>query len=195
MKLFYLILLLVLFQDIAGLKAQTDLRFEYLSEQDGLSHNRILSIHQDREGFIWFGTWEGLNKFDGYTFTVFQPDPNNALQTLSHNVISDIAEDKDGLLWLATRGGGLNLIDKRSGKVTTYLLDSTGAHYWNALVDIFEDSRGDLWISGAGGLARFDLRSRTFTRYPSPEEETMIVSVAEDPMEAMGCFHRKIVSF
>jgi ligand-binding sensor domain-containing protein len=182
MKFFCTILFLVLLQDLVCLKAQTHLGFEHISEQDGLSHNRILSIHQDREGFIWFGTWEGLNRFDGYTFTVFQPDPDKTLETLSHNVISDMAEDKNGLLWLATRGGGLNHIDKRSGKVTTYLLDSIGDHYWNALVDIFEDCRGDLWISGAGGLARFDLSSRTFTRYPSPEEETMIVSVTEDPL-------------
>ncbi|CAN5392749.1 two-component regulator propeller domain-containing protein [soil metagenome] len=157
-----------------------NIKFEHLTEKDGLSNNGVLSIYEDREGFIWFGTWNGLNKFDGYNFTVFQPDPGNARQTLSHNTISDIAEDKDGLLWLATRGGGLNLIDKRTGIVTTYLLDSTGAHYWNALADIYEDSRGDFWISGAGGLARFDLSSRTFTRYASPEKASMIVSVAED---------------
>ncbi len=157
-----------------------DLKFEYLSERDGLSNNAVLSIHQDREGFLWFGTWGGLNKFDGYSFTVFQPDPNKAHQTLSHTTISDIAEDQKGQLWLATRGGGLNLIDKRSGEVTTYLLDTTGVPYWNALNDIYEDSRGDFWISGAGGLARFDLHSRTFTRYASPEEDRMIVSVAED---------------
>lgn len=180
MKPFYPTLFLVMLVDIVGIIAQTDMRFEYLSELDGLSNNRILSIHEDKEGFIWFGTWEGLNKYDGYDFTVYQPDPNNALQTLSHNIISDIVEDKEGLLWLATRGGGLNHIDKRSGIVTTYLLDSTGAHYWNALVDIFEDKKGDLWISGAGGLARFDVNSRNFTRFPSPEAESMIVSVVED---------------
>src|SRR5690606_17718517 len=111
MKFFFPILLLVFLLHIACLRAQTGLGFELLSETDGLSHNRILSIHQDREGFIWFGTWEGLNRFDGYTFTVFQPDPDKPLETLSHNVISDIAEDKDGQLWLATRGGGLNHID------------------------------------------------------------------------------------
>ncbi len=182
MKLFFCFFICLFWVIIIGLQAQTDLRFEYLSEQDGLSNNRILSIHQDREGFIWFGTWEGLNKFDGYTFTVFQPDSHNPTQTLSHNVISDIVEDRNGLLWLATRGGGLNHIDKRSGKVTTYLLDSTGDHYWNALVDIYADRKGDFWICSAGGLAMFDLRSRTFTRFPSPEEKTMIVSVAEDPM-------------
>jgi ligand-binding sensor domain-containing protein len=156
-------------------------RFEHLFERDGLSNNAVLSIHQDREGFIWFGTWEGLNKFDGYNFTVFQPDPNNAEQTLSHNTISDIEEDNAGNLWLATRGGGLNQLDKSSGKVTTYLLDSSRNHYWNALVDIYQDSRGDFWISSAGGLAKFDLRTKTFTRYASPEEKSMIVSVAEDP--------------
>uniref|UniRef100_UPI00359403C0 two-component regulator propeller domain-containing protein n=1 Tax=Aquiflexum sp. TaxID=1872584 RepID=UPI00359403C0 len=182
MKFSSLFLLLVLLPYLSCLKAQTDWSFEHLSEQDGLSHNRILSIYQDREGFIWFGTWEGLNRFDGYTFTVFQPDPDKASKTLSHNVISDITEDRDGQLWLASRGGGLNHIDKRSGKVTTYLLDSIGDHYWNALTDIFIDSNGDFWVSGAGGLAKFELGNRTFTCFPSPEEETMIVSVAEDPM-------------
>lgn len=193
----WIIILLLLLNIWSTLCAQVEnLQFEHLSEKDGLSNNGVLSIHQDREGFIWFGTWEGLNKFDGYTFTVYQPDPNNPRQTLSHNTISDIAEDKDGFLWVATRGGGLNLIDKRSRKVTTYLLDSTGAHYWNALADIYEDRRGDFWICGAGGLAKFDLPSRTFTRYTSPEEESMIVSVAEDPMGRLwAASTRKLYQF
>jgi ligand-binding sensor domain-containing protein len=64
---------------------QVNIRFESITVRQGLSNNLVWTIYQDREGFMWFGTEEVLNKYDGYSFTVFQPDPANAQHTLKHN--------------------------------------------------------------------------------------------------------------
>jgi ligand-binding sensor domain-containing protein len=93
------------------LLAQQGLRFEHLSERDGLSQNMVQSIYQDQEGFLWFGTYDGLNKYDGYTFSVFNTDPHDPLHTLTSNRVTDMLEDREGRFWVATYTG-LDLLDK-----------------------------------------------------------------------------------
>ncbi|MEO5977154.1 MAG: two-component regulator propeller domain-containing protein, partial [Chryseolinea sp.] len=88
-----------------------DLQFEQLSTEDGLSQSNVICILQDSRGFMWFGTRNGLDKYDGYKFTVYKNDPNDSL-SLSHNSVTDIVEDADGNLWIATNGGGLNKFDR-----------------------------------------------------------------------------------
>jgi ligand-binding sensor domain-containing protein/signal transduction histidine kinase len=69
---------------------------------DGLAHSRVAAIHQDRKGYLWFGTWEGLSRFDGYRFTNY-----GERDGLGHVIINDITEDRHGRLWVATNGGGV----------------------------------------------------------------------------------------
>ncbi|HEU0176458.1 MAG TPA: two-component regulator propeller domain-containing protein [Blastocatellia bacterium] len=69
---------------------------------DGLAHSRVTAIHQDRKGYLWFGTWEGLSRFDGYRFTNY-----GERDGLGHVIINDITEDRRGRLWVATNGGGV----------------------------------------------------------------------------------------
>src|SRR5689334_9699058 len=69
--------------------------FSHYTTDDGLSQSNVITILQDSKGFMWFGTQDGLNKFDGYKFTVFKNDPGNPL-TLNHNGIVEILEDKTG---------------------------------------------------------------------------------------------------
>ncbi len=91
------------------------LRFERIGNQQGLSQSTVLKIFQDKKGFIWFATRDGLNKYDGYNFTVYRHifnDPNS----LSSSNISCIAEDNDENLWVGTADGGINKLDKNSGK-------------------------------------------------------------------------------
>src|SRR5215831_17010608 len=74
---------------------------------DGLAHGHVKAIHQDRKGYIWFGTQEGLSRFDGYRFTNY-----GERDGLGHVIINDINEDRHGRLWVATNGGGVScLID------------------------------------------------------------------------------------
>ena len=95
----YLLLLL-----LNRINAQ-DIKFEHISVEDGLSHGTVFCIIQDSQGFMWFGTADGLNKYDGYKLTVYRHDPADS-STLSSNRIRDIYEDHSGTLWIATAGGG-----------------------------------------------------------------------------------------
>src|SRR5512142_308349 len=80
---------------------QTSIRFERVT---GLSQSAVNCIYQDRHGFMWFGTEDGLNRFDGYSFSVLRRDPADA-SSLSHNFVWAVQEDADGGLWVGTEGG------------------------------------------------------------------------------------------
>ena len=81
-----------------------DIKFEQLSVEHGLSQSRVFSILQDHQGFMWFGTRNGLNKYDGYKFAIYKNDPNDSL-SLSHNGISALYENHSGELWIGTDRG------------------------------------------------------------------------------------------
>lgn len=151
----------------SGFAQRQNLRFEHLSVRHGLSNSSVSSILQDREGYMWFGTPSGLNKYDGYTFTGFNPDPKDPSHSLLDDHIYDIHEDRIGRLWIGAYG--LNLMDKRTGQVKAYLADSTSFTYLNISCTIYEDKVGKLWTSSGGGLNSFDPASKQFTSYRSPE--------------------------
>ena len=85
-------------------------RFEHLSIEDGLSQNAGLDLFHDSRGYLWIGTQDGLNRFDGYSFKIYKHDPDDPT-SISHNSILTIAEDACGALWIGTWGGGLNRYD------------------------------------------------------------------------------------
>jgi PAS domain S-box-containing protein len=99
----------------SSLKSQ-NLRFDHFAVQDGLAQSVILSIYQDSEGFLWFGTQSGLSQYNGYEFINYFTNPRDTT-TIRNTWIYDIAEDKNGNLYLATKGG-LNKLDKSTGRFT-----------------------------------------------------------------------------
>ncbi|MCF0052436.1 ATP-binding protein [Dyadobacter sp. LJ53] len=148
------------------LAQQDPFHFEHLSTREGLSNNFISAICQDRQGFMWFGTADGLNKFDGYQFTAFHFDPNAGNSTLQHTIVTDVHEDRKGRIWVATMGGGLHQVDKRTGKVTAYNQLPGLSYYWNVIFNLFEDQQGILWLGTPLGLLRFDPETKSFKQYP-----------------------------
>lgn len=84
-----------------AMKAQPDCFFTHYSSEDGLSQNTVMSILQDRTGNMWFSTWDGLNRFDGYTFKTYKARLDNRI-ALTNNRIDQMYEDKHGFLWLLT---------------------------------------------------------------------------------------------
>jgi len=75
------------------------IRFEHLTIEDGLSQNAGLAIFQDSRGYLWVGSQDGLNRYDGYSFKIFKHDPDDP-NSLSHNGILAIAEDTDASIWI-----------------------------------------------------------------------------------------------
>ena len=123
-------------------------RFAHLTTEDGLSNNAVTTILQDRRGFMWIGTQDGLNRFDGYRFTIYRHNPKNS-NSLSNNYIEDILEDRDGALWIATQNG-VNRLDQHTGTIVRYRLDPENPNSFggNEIKTIFQDSAGTLWFAG-----------------------------------------------
>ena len=109
------------FQNIhaqGGHASVRDLKFTHLTTNDGLSDNRINSILQDRRGFMWFATEDGLNRYDGNTFVVYKNNPADP-NTLSTSLIQNLIEDDHGDLWIGT-WGGLDKLDPTTERFTHY---------------------------------------------------------------------------
>lgn len=154
------------------------LRFEHIGVEDGLSQSTITTILQDRRGFLWFGTEDGLNRYDGYTFTVFKPDPDDS-SSISDRWIHALYEGRDGSIWVGTRLGGLNRFDPLTGKFTAYLnnpADSSTISS-NKVNAIYEDSDGIIWVGTEAGLAWLD---------PSSGKITRVRGIPDDPATLSG---------
>jgi len=146
------------------------LKFEHLTVSDGLSQSVVLSILQDSQGFMWFGTEDGLNKYDGYEFTVYKHETDNP-NSLSHNHVWSIHEDDAGILWIGT-SKGLNKFDLAQETFVHYQHDDKDINSLshNDVRAIVEDNTGTLWIGTyGGGLNKFDRKTEKFVRYQHDE--------------------------
>jgi ligand-binding sensor domain-containing protein/signal transduction histidine kinase len=164
LKLFGTILVLLLTASF-NFAQEGDYKFEHMSLVDGLSQSTVLSIYQDKEGFLWFGTGNGLNKYDGYNFTVFKHNPSDP-NSLSNDYINIIYSDTKSNLWIGTESG-LNKYNSSSGKITRYLLSPKDKNSisFNRVMTINEDNSGNLWIGTyGGGLNLYDYTNDKFTR-------------------------------
>ena len=127
--------------------SQEDVSFEYYSVKNGLSQNTVMAIMQDSKGFMWFGTWDGLNKFDGYEFTVFKSHPGDQ-SNITTNRIDYIHEDKLGYIWFQTYDGRIHRFDPRKEKF--YSLPFATSRYSYGVERnrrFIETSNGELWIA------------------------------------------------
>ncbi|MEJ7643795.1 MAG: two-component regulator propeller domain-containing protein [Chryseolinea sp.] len=115
---------------------------------------------------MWFGTRSGLNKYDGYKFTIYKNIPNDS-NSIGHNYIKDLVEDADGNLWIATLGGGLSMLNRDSDAIVTYKHnDSTNSISSNHVVKLAIDKNDDIWIaSDANGLDKFIRKDQKFVHY------------------------------
>lgn len=163
-----LFLFLVLFSGYLPVFSQIiENRFTHFTTTEGLSQNNVYSIIRDYKGFMWFGTTDGLNKFDGYNYSVYKNDPKD-LKSLSNNYIQYILEDNERNLWIATYGGGLNLFDRENDSFVHYRHDPTDSSTIasNHVVKLFQDKKGILWVATwGGGLSKFDKNTGKFTNY------------------------------
>lgn len=130
--------------------------FDYYSQEDGLPNNQVQCIFQDREGWIWLGTSQGLSRFDGYRFVNFLNDPEDTA-SLSGRLVRVIFETSDGRLFVGTENGGLNLFDRDREKFIHPYGNSSELNYPDASVNaIAEDSGGNLYLGTDRALLRID---------------------------------------
>ena len=131
-------------------KSQTYV-FKHISIDDGLSQNAVFSIIKDNKGFMWFGTKDGLNRYDGYDFVIYQHNPFDTT-TLSANYITSLFEDSRGLIWIGTLDGGLNVYERKNDLFHRINLAIDSISYRNAyeIKSITEDIDGNIWVGTMG---------------------------------------------
>jgi len=161
---------------ISGQKQQSgeNYQFRLINLEAGLSQSTVNCMIQDRKGFLWFGTANGLNRYDGYNFKVYLNDPADTT-SVSDNGILSLFEDKEGFIWIGTVGGVLDRYDRKSGTFKHYNFieslrtdENPDEKYFdlplpysrsndNSITVIEQDERGIFWIGTWGkGLIKFD---------------------------------------
>jgi signal transduction histidine kinase/ligand-binding sensor domain-containing protein len=144
-----------------------NIEFEKISIDQGLSQSTVYSIVQDSKGYLWFGTEDGLNRFDGYQFTVFMNSATDN-SSISNNRVIAVFEDSKQNLWAGTLGGGLNKFNYQTNSFRRYTHNNTNGNSIpsNVVMSIAEDQKGDLLIGTAGGgLGVYNLEQDLFTNY------------------------------
>ena len=151
-----------------------DYKFEKLTADNGLAGNSVSSIIQDKRGFLWFGTQDGLNRYDGKEFLLFEHEPfnNNSIQ---HNLIQTMFYDKDkDLIWIGTYGG-LSAFDPKSFEITHYALSeikNSKKKFSRVIVSIEKDNNGTMWIGTLSGLISLVPETGDIREYSSNEGDS-----------------------
>ena len=129
-----------------------DIQFSHLTSQDGLASNSVFSIVQDDRGFLWFGTYDGLNRYDGYKITAYKTIEGDST-SISDNKIRAICKDDKGNLWIGTWNNGLNKYDPITEKFTRYQHDENNSSSIssNNIISLCCDKSGNIWIGTANG--------------------------------------------
>lgn len=150
---FLCLLLLAVFTKGSG----QDITFNHLTVENGLSHNSVLSIVEDNQGFLWYGTYYGLNRYDGYRFKIYRQQANDST-SLPGNQIMSLYRDRKNMLWIGT-SAGLATYDPEHDRFLRIQLDSGRQTNINC---IYEDSKGRHWIGANNGLYLREGNRQTF---------------------------------
>ncbi|HEX2535178.1 MAG TPA: two-component regulator propeller domain-containing protein [Chitinophagaceae bacterium] len=162
------------------LQAQEKLRFTHLTAEKGLSQSSVRSIIRDRYGFMWFGTEDGLNRFDGQNFMIYRHQPGDP-KSLRSSTIQCLYEDRKGNLWVGTTGGGLSRLDRATNTFFHYIGEKGKQETLsdNSILAILEDSNGFIWLATYWNLNRLDPRTGKVRQYRSSPDEPSSLSHSE----------------
>lgn len=150
-----------------------NLRFSYLNTEHGLSQNSVNAITQDDQGYIWVGTQEGLNRFDGDEVLLFERDAFDGT-SLSHNWVWSLMIDSNKDLWVGTDGGGINIYDPVSETFRTIRHNPNNGNTISSdrTTALYQDASGNYWIGTvSSGLNRIDGETGQVTRYSHDEND------------------------
>ena len=175
--LIYIILLIHCFSGYA--ENENPFFFSHLGVEDGLSQVSILSIFQDSEGYIWFGTRNGANRYDGYEFKVYQNEVNNPA-SISDNYIRKISEDKNKNIWIGT-SNGVNCIDYKTQQISRFYPQAINPQITtNAVNNFLRHADGELYAFTTRSILKCN-SDKTVEEMPYlTEMESPIHSIAQD---------------
>lgn len=160
----FLLILIFFTQVCFGQSSPGGLYFDRLTINDGLSHNTVFSILQDHYGYIWIGTQNGLNKYDGYSFELIQSsEKGNAQKGFEGKYISALFEDKAGNLWVGTKKKGINFKAKSDDRFVNLQSDSAFISIRGfEISSFFEDKADNIWITTIGaGVLKYHPKTNT----------------------------------
>lgn len=180
MLLLYRFLFIIIFIFCLGLIGLTNsygqsIKFNHLTVEDGLSNNNVNTLIQDKAGFIWFGTEDGLNRFDGYSFKIYRHITGDS-NSLSSNNIWSMFQDEDGIIWIGTKSGELNRYDPKTDKFTSWVIKSEVVKE-NSITSIFKDKFGKIWLGTyTSGLFRFDYKTGQLDNWRNTVDNLQVIT-------------------
>ncbi len=152
-----IILFFILFINTIGFPQQ--LKFNHLTIENGLSNSVVNCMIEDKTGFLWFGTQDGLNRFDGYNFKILRHVSGDSA-SLSDNDIWSLFQDKKGNIWVGTQGGILNCFNQETEKFSHYFITKNKFLKGNSITSIYQDRKEIFWIGTyKSGLYKYDIKS------------------------------------
>jgi ligand-binding sensor domain-containing protein len=166
-------------------KAEQTIHFGQLGRNEGLSQSSVNCILKDRDGFMWFGTQDGLNLYDGKKFRVFQNQPGDT-NSIANNYIASICEDEEGFLWIGTMTGGLNRFDKNTERFKVFIhTEGSNSISDNSIWTVLAPGDSSVWIGTSKGLNRYDKKTGQFKTFTNNSDSTslttdMVVSLYKD---------------
>ena len=191
MKKYIFLILIFFFTDIVHTK---DLRFEHITAEDGLSQASVTCIIQDSIGFMWFGTYDGLNRYDGYNFKIFKHELNNP-HSISHSFVRTLLVDSRNLLWVGTDGGGLDIYNHETEQFFHVDLCPNNKYIEGSdqIFSLFEDKYGTIWVgTWGGGLFRIVVPNEYNSQYSDFLEKLKIRHFKHDPNDPTIILSNKI---
>ncbi|HFB66394.1 MAG TPA: EAL domain-containing protein [Aeromonadales bacterium] len=153
------------------------LKFRHITTQQGLSQNSVISIAQDKEGFMWFGTQSGLQKYDGYRFQNFQHNPQNS-KTISSGIISTISFDNKGDVWTGIFPNTVDAFDRDHNEFTHYIIPNKDAE---GFIQKILPVDNEIWVGSDGGVSIIDTSDKSIKNIDSlTGKNTFIVNLFKD---------------
>jgi signal transduction histidine kinase/ligand-binding sensor domain-containing protein len=169
-----------------------DIRYIHLSLEEGLSQSTVFASLQDEQGYMWFGTEDGLNRYDGYQFVVYRRRDQDSL-SLPDNYVTSILEDLQGNLWLGTYSGGVALLDRSTGTFKRIILPEWRGRGigTNAVMSLARDKDGNIWAAvWSSGVSCFNPQSKAWTHFA---HDSSSGSLVDNRVRYVYCDHAGFV--
>ncbi len=177
--------------------------FDRITIKDGLSQSTVNWITQDKDGFMWFATYGGLNRYDGHNFTIFQYNENDSTG-LSNNTIETLLQDKEGNIWVVFNGAsGLDRFNSETGKFQHFKHDPNDPNSLssNTVSQVIQDRAGDIWVCTNNGINQVVYRKDKdgtkiiFNRYMNPPGDNAFTRCLEDSKGNLLLFSNTLCYF